>query len=217
MCDPGYLAWCSTQGIQMHHVQPGMVAEGWRGVVATAALSPGDVVMSVPEVLLMSVLSAQRDPQLGQALAHHQQQQQQQQQLSSHQVRHQVSIRRQSKPFAGMNMPREQHTSPSCLPSRVVAVAAITTIIHTTPTRTPPLLSTTGPDPAPAARGLKSCRIPLAPLHPTAAAAAQQLRALGRTGSTRTAAAVRTGGSTGSDRQGEGRLDGSSTCAAATG
>lgn len=63
----------------MHGVEPAFVAEGWRGVVATQPLAPGHIVMTVPEALLMSVLSAQRDPQLSLALQQHQ--------LSSHQVR----------------------------------------------------------------------------------------------------------------------------------
>jgi len=62
----------------MHGVEPALVAEGWRGVVATQHLAPGHVVMTIPEQLLMSVVSAQRDPQLSPVLQQHQ--------LNSHQV-----------------------------------------------------------------------------------------------------------------------------------
>lgn len=78
MCDPGYLSWCQQHHISMVGVQPGYVAEGWRGVVATEELDTGHVVMSVPQEILMSVMSARRDVLLSQLL--------QQYQLTSHQV-----------------------------------------------------------------------------------------------------------------------------------
>lgn len=79
MADPSYLAWCREHQVHMHGVQPAYVAEGWRGVVATQELAPGHVVMTVPQDMLMSVLSAQQDPVLSSLLPR--------QQLSSHQVR----------------------------------------------------------------------------------------------------------------------------------
>lgn len=78
MADPSYLAWCREHQVHMHGVQPAYVAEGWRGVVATQELAPGHVVMTVPQDMLMSVLSAQQDPVLSLLLPR--------QQLSSHQV-----------------------------------------------------------------------------------------------------------------------------------
>lgn len=62
----------------MHGVQPAFVATGWRGVVATQHIPPGHVVMTVPQQVLMSVLSAQQDPLLARQLQNHQ--------LNSHQV-----------------------------------------------------------------------------------------------------------------------------------
>lgn len=79
MADPSYLAWCREHQVHMHGVKPAYVAEGWRGVVATQELAPGHVVMTVPQDMLMSVLSAQQDPVLALLLPR--------QHLSSHQVR----------------------------------------------------------------------------------------------------------------------------------
>jgi hypothetical protein len=62
----------------MDGVQPAYVEQGWRGVVATTYLEDGHVVMSVPQEVLMSVLSARRDVLLSQLLQQHQ--------LTSHQV-----------------------------------------------------------------------------------------------------------------------------------
>jgi hypothetical protein len=78
MCDPGYLSWCQQHHIDMDGVQPAYVAEGWRGVVATNELNAGHVVMSVPQEVLMSVLSSRRDVLLSPLLQQHQ--------LTSHQV-----------------------------------------------------------------------------------------------------------------------------------
>lgn len=79
MADPSFLDWCQKHGIETHGVQPGYVAEGWRGVIAIKVLCPGTVVMSVPGNLLMSVMSAKQDPKLAAVLGQHQ--------LSSHQVK----------------------------------------------------------------------------------------------------------------------------------
>jgi hypothetical protein len=78
MADPAFLAWCQQHGITTYGVQPGYVAEGWRGVIATQHIQPGTEVMCVPQQLLMSVMSARRDVQLSLVLQHHQ--------LSSNQV-----------------------------------------------------------------------------------------------------------------------------------
>lgn len=86
MAEPAFLAWCREQGISLHGVAPGFVAQGWRGVVATQHVPAGAVVMRVPERLLMSALSARRDPQLAAVLDQHQ--------LTSHQVRRSCSCSR---------------------------------------------------------------------------------------------------------------------------
>jgi hypothetical protein len=80
MCEPAYLAWCQQHGITTHGVRPAFVTQGWRGVVSTQRLAAGDVIMRVPQALLLSVVAARRDPQLAAQLVQHQQ-------LSSHQVR----------------------------------------------------------------------------------------------------------------------------------
>lgn len=79
MAEDSYLEWCKQHGISMHGVQPAYVAEGWRGVVATEDLSPGHIVMRVPQSMLMSSLTANQDAALPTTLQQHQ--------LSSHQVR----------------------------------------------------------------------------------------------------------------------------------
>lgn len=78
MADAAFLAWCKQHGITSHGVQPGFVAAGWRGVIATQHIEPGTEVMCVPQQLLMSVMSARRDVQLSLVLQHHK--------LSSNQV-----------------------------------------------------------------------------------------------------------------------------------
>lgn len=78
MSDPAYRAWCEQHGIAVHGVDPAYVAQGWRGVVATQQLSAGNVIMSVPQQLLMSVISARQDARLAAELERHQ--------LDSHQV-----------------------------------------------------------------------------------------------------------------------------------
>jgi len=80
-CDPAFLDWCRAHGLRTHGVAPAFVADGWRGVVATAALLPGDVLVAAPAALLMSGRSARRDAVLGPLL-----QQQQYSELSDHQV-----------------------------------------------------------------------------------------------------------------------------------
>lgn len=46
-------------------MKPAFVAEGWRGIVATQQIMPGDVLVTAPERLLMTGRSARRDPVLG--------------------------------------------------------------------------------------------------------------------------------------------------------
>jgi histone-lysine N-methyltransferase SETD3 len=94
--DPEFLEYCAAHGVRTYGIAPAFVAEGWRGIVATAPLAPGDVLLAAPAALLMSRVSAQRDPQLSAALLRVQQEQQRQQHddapssssppLSDHQV-----------------------------------------------------------------------------------------------------------------------------------
>lgn len=72
MADAAFLEWCQQHGVTTHSVQPGFVAEGWRGILAAHHIQAGAEVMSVPQQLLMSVMSARRDMQLSLLLQHHQ-------------------------------------------------------------------------------------------------------------------------------------------------
>jgi len=61
------MTWRATSG----RPYPAEVAEGWRGVVATAAIAAGDVVLTVPGHVLMSGRSASADLDLAAALEKH--------------------------------------------------------------------------------------------------------------------------------------------------
>ncbi|KAF8065860.1 SDG40 [Scenedesmus sp. PABB004] len=77
--DPAFLAWCAAHGVRAPRVAPALVADGWRGVAATARVAEGDALMEVPAALLLCAPSAAaRDPALAAVLGRHQ--------LSSHQV-----------------------------------------------------------------------------------------------------------------------------------
>ncbi|KXZ46488.1 hypothetical protein GPECTOR_43g924 [Gonium pectorale] len=68
MADPQLTAWCERHGIVLNGIAAGFVEEGWRGIVATRDLQAGEVVLRVPERLLLTSRSARRDPQLSAAL-----------------------------------------------------------------------------------------------------------------------------------------------------
>lgn len=42
MADPELLAWCRKHGVEFGGIEAAYVDEGWRGVVATRDLAPGD-------------------------------------------------------------------------------------------------------------------------------------------------------------------------------
>ena len=62
--DPFYEWATRVAGVQAVGCAPAEVAEGWRGVVATADLAPDDCVLRVPGDILMSHRSAAKDPDL---------------------------------------------------------------------------------------------------------------------------------------------------------
>ncbi|KAG2501249.1 hypothetical protein HYH03_001056 [Edaphochlamys debaryana] len=68
MADPEFVDWCLSSGVQLNGIVAAYVEEGWRGIVATRGLAPDEVVLRVPERLLMTTRSARRDPQLAAAL-----------------------------------------------------------------------------------------------------------------------------------------------------
>jgi hypothetical protein len=63
------LEFCRAGGVAARGVAAAAVARGGRGLVATAALRPGDPFLSVPRALLLSAESATRDAALCAALA----------------------------------------------------------------------------------------------------------------------------------------------------
>ena len=69
--DPAFWAWATSSGVEAIGCAPADVSEGWRGVVATADVAPGDVVLRVPGALLMSARSAAADPDLVAAFESH--------------------------------------------------------------------------------------------------------------------------------------------------
>lgn len=71
MTSPEFQDWCIRQGIQLNGIKAGFVADGWRGVIATQNLEPDTVVLEVPEPLLLSRRSAERDKSLGPLLRQH--------------------------------------------------------------------------------------------------------------------------------------------------
>ena len=66
-----FMIWCERSGVRFHGIDAAFVAEGWRGVVATRDIQDGDVILEVPDRLLMSGLSALRDPVLLAQLVKH--------------------------------------------------------------------------------------------------------------------------------------------------
>jgi hypothetical protein len=81
MCSHEFLGWCEQNKVVVDGVRPGLVARGWRGVLAEQELSSDHAVMRVPERLLMSPLSAARDCALAPLLMRYDGH------LTSHQVR----------------------------------------------------------------------------------------------------------------------------------
>jgi hypothetical protein len=71
MAEPSFLSWCQNHGIKVKGVKPDFVTDGWRGIVATCAIEPDTTVMTVPGELLISVMSAEREPELAQVLKRH--------------------------------------------------------------------------------------------------------------------------------------------------
>ncbi|GLI63986.1 hypothetical protein VaNZ11_007095, partial [Volvox africanus] len=71
MADPELTNWCKQNGTIFNGILAAFVSEGWRGIIATKDLQPGEVVLRVPERLLLTTRSAARDPQLVAALQRH--------------------------------------------------------------------------------------------------------------------------------------------------
>eukprot|EP00955_Chlamydomonas_euryale_P087592 364308-Chlamydomonas_euryale.AAC.9 len=59
-----YGEWVKASGIRLHNIAAAVVAHGWRGVVATAHIAPGDVLLEVPAAMLLSRRSAEAEPAL---------------------------------------------------------------------------------------------------------------------------------------------------------
>ena len=64
-----FLDWLKAGGAEFSRLRVTTTARGGRGVVATAAFAPGDVLLRVPEPLLLTVDKAARRPDVADALA----------------------------------------------------------------------------------------------------------------------------------------------------
>ena len=63
-----FLDWLAHGGAEFSRLRVTTTARGGRGVVATAAFAPGDVLLRVPEPLLLTVDKAERRPDVADAL-----------------------------------------------------------------------------------------------------------------------------------------------------
>ena len=63
-----FLDWLASGGAEFSRLRVTTTARGGRGVVATAAFAPGDVLLRVPEPLLLTVDKAMRRPDVAEAL-----------------------------------------------------------------------------------------------------------------------------------------------------
>ena len=63
-----FLDWLKAGGAEFSRLRVTTTARGGRGVVATAAFAPGDVLLRVPEPLLLTVDKAARRPYVAEAL-----------------------------------------------------------------------------------------------------------------------------------------------------
>jgi len=63
-----FLDWLKAGGAEFSRLRVTTTARGGRGVVATAAFAPGDVLLRVPEPLLLTVDKAARQPDVADAL-----------------------------------------------------------------------------------------------------------------------------------------------------
>ena len=63
-----FLDWLKAGGAEFSRLRVTNTARGGRGVVATAAFAPGDVLLRVPEPLLLTVDKAERRPDVADAL-----------------------------------------------------------------------------------------------------------------------------------------------------
>ena len=63
-----FLDWLASGGAEFSRLRVTTTARGGRGVVATAAFAPGDVLLRVPEPLLLTVDRAERRPDVADAL-----------------------------------------------------------------------------------------------------------------------------------------------------
>ena len=64
-----FLDWLKAGGAEFSRLRVTTTARGGRGVVATAAFAPGDVLLRVPEPLLLTVDKAERRPDVAERVA----------------------------------------------------------------------------------------------------------------------------------------------------
>lgn len=61
----------TSNGGSLRGIEPALTEEGWRGVVATEDIACDQIILQIPEDLLMSTRSAHACPRLGPVLARH--------------------------------------------------------------------------------------------------------------------------------------------------
>ncbi|KAK9908367.1 hypothetical protein WJX75_006775 [Coccomyxa subellipsoidea] len=69
MLDADFFEWLRKEGAFIASIESGLVAEGFRGVIAKTDIDPGTLLVSVPERLLLSAHSAKKDTAFAQALS----------------------------------------------------------------------------------------------------------------------------------------------------
>ncbi|EIE21593.1 SET domain-containing protein [Coccomyxa subellipsoidea C-169] len=68
MLDADFAEWLQKGGALIADIEPGAVAEGFRGVIAKANIEEGTLLVAVPERLLLSAHSAKKDRAFAEAL-----------------------------------------------------------------------------------------------------------------------------------------------------
>ena len=72
MTSPEFMDWCDSVGIRRYGIEAVLVEHsGWRGVQAMHDIEPGQILLEVPEAVLMTKRSALRDERLREALSRH--------------------------------------------------------------------------------------------------------------------------------------------------
>lgn len=71
MTSPDFLQWCYANGVRARGIASAYVSDGWRGIIAERHIISNEVILEVPESLLISARSARADAVLGPLLLKH--------------------------------------------------------------------------------------------------------------------------------------------------